>query len=154
MWFLRKKKISIRIFLGGYHWYQVRMVRVSGGFGKGMFWCDFTLDLPKISAKEPFNPPLLPFSSLHPSITDSMLVAGVFFDPSLLPTLACSDQRHFPRNPRRLRALAQCRLKCLHCSKEPVRLLCFNYNPSYIIFPVAETTASKLEEYNRNVGIK
>lgn len=83
----RVEEVGVRISLGGYHRYRAKMVGVSGGFGKGMFWCDFTLDLPKISAKEPFNPPLLPFPRLHPSITNPLLVAAV---SSASPTLASS----------------------------------------------------------------
>lgn len=83
----RVEEVGVRISLGGYHRYRAKMVGVSGGFGKGMFWCDFTLDLPKISAKEPFNPPLLPFPRLHPSITNPLLVAAV---SSASPSLASS----------------------------------------------------------------
>lgn len=98
-----------------------------------MFWCDFTLDLPKISAKEPFNPPLLPppSHSAQPSPFHHRFDArgsrlGFELPPPLhLPPFLSPTSR--PRSrpiPVRLRALAQCRLKRLHCLKEAERNRC------------------------------
>lgn len=102
-----------------------------------MFWCDFTLDLPKISAKEPFNPPLLPpppTPSLHPSITDSMLVAPVSASSPPLPSpppFSLADLSSRSRDP-------SPEITCLSTmspgtpslfKRSGENRLCFNYNP-------------------------
>jgi len=102
--------------------YWAKMVGVSGGFGKGMFWCDFTLDLPKISAKEPFNPPLLPFPKLHPSITNPLLsrLPCLPFSPLLLFSLPHFDLSYSPKKPSKItyNLNTSMSLKRRHCLKE------------------------------------